>query len=109
MAVESLTIRSLLWRCANESEQAQRSPKSTGSLMQVEYFIDLVFRSPETLAPLHDQLSRQALLAVKAEQVSTFLGKMLTPQVAAERLALHRSHRRHLYQAPLWLLFGQAL
>jgi hypothetical protein len=54
------------------------------SLMQVEYSTDLVFRSPQTLAPLYDELSRQAVLAVKAEQVSSFLGKMLTPQVAAE-------------------------
>lgn len=54
------------------------------SLMQVEYATDLVFRSAPTLAPLYDELSRQAVLAVKAEQVSTFLGKKLTPQVAAE-------------------------
>jgi len=54
------------------------------SLMQVEYSTDLVFRSPQTLGPLYDELSRQAVLAVKAEQVSSFLGKMLTPQVAAE-------------------------
>lgn len=50
------------------------------SLMQVEYSTDLVFRSAQTLGPLYDELSRQAVLAVKAEQVSTFLGKMLTPR-----------------------------
>jgi hypothetical protein len=54
------------------------------SLMQVEYSTDLVFRSQTTLAPLYEQLARQAVLAVKAEQVSTFLGKKLTPQVAQE-------------------------
>jgi len=54
------------------------------SLMQVEYSTDLVFRSETTLGPLYEQLSRQAVLAVKAEQVSTFLGKKLTPQVAQE-------------------------
>jgi len=54
------------------------------SLMQVEYATDLVFRSPETLAPLYQQLSRQAVLAVKAEQVATFLGKKITPQLAQE-------------------------
>jgi hypothetical protein len=43
------------------------------SLMQVEYATDLVFRSPEVLAPLYEQLSRQAVLAVKAEQVASFL------------------------------------
>ena len=54
------------------------------SLMQTEYSTDLVFRSEATLAPLYEQLSRQAVLAVKAEQVSTFLGKKLVPQLAAE-------------------------
>ena len=32
------------------------------SLLQVEYATDLVFRSQETLAPLYEQLSRQAVL-----------------------------------------------
>jgi len=54
------------------------------SLMQVEYSTDLIFRSETTLAPLYEQLSRQAVLAVKAEQVATFLGKRLTPQLAQE-------------------------
>jgi hypothetical protein len=54
------------------------------SLMQVEYSTDLVFRSPETLSPLYEQLSREAVLAVKAEQVATFLGKKITPQLAQE-------------------------
>lgn len=54
------------------------------SLMQVEYSTDLIFRSPETLAPLYEQLARQAVLAVKAEQVSAFLGKKITPQLAQE-------------------------
>ena len=54
------------------------------SLMQVEYSTDLIFRSEETLKPLYEQLSREAVLAVKAEQVATFLGKKLTPQLAQE-------------------------
>ncbi len=54
------------------------------SLMQTEYSTDLVFRSETTLAPLYQQLSREAVLAVKAEQVTTFLGKKLTAKVAAE-------------------------
>jgi len=54
------------------------------SLMQVEYSTDLVFRSQTTLAPLYEQLARQAVLAAKAEQVSTFLGKKLAPQLAQE-------------------------
>jgi hypothetical protein len=54
------------------------------SLMQVEYSTDLAFCSTQTVAPLYEGLSRQAVLAVKAEQVSTFLGKRLDARVAAE-------------------------
>lgn len=54
------------------------------SLMQVEYATDLVFRSRATLTALYEQLSRQAVLAVKAEQVASFLGKKITPQLAQE-------------------------
>src|ERR1700719_5303532 len=36
------------------------------SFMQVEYATDLVFRSPAILKPLYQQLSRQAILTVKA-------------------------------------------
>ena len=46
------------------------------SLMQVEYSTDLMFRSDTLLAPLYEQLARQAVLAVKAEQLATFLGKV---------------------------------
>jgi hypothetical protein len=52
------------------------------SLMQVEYSTDLVFRSTTTLAPLYEQLARQSVLSVKAEQVATFLGRKITPQLA---------------------------
>lgn len=52
--------------------------------MQVEYATDLVFRSEVTLKPLYEQLSRQAVLAVKAEQVASFLGKTITPLLAQE-------------------------
>jgi hypothetical protein len=54
------------------------------SVMQAEYATDLVFRSSETLIPLYEQLSREAVLSVKAEQVATFLGKKITPQLAQE-------------------------
>jgi hypothetical protein len=54
------------------------------SLMQVEYSTDLVFRSQDMLKPLYEQLAREAVLAVKAEQVATFLGKKITPQLAQE-------------------------
>lgn len=54
------------------------------SLMQVEYATDLIFRSEAMLKPLYEQLAREAVLAVKAEQVANFLGKKLTPQLAQE-------------------------
>lgn len=54
------------------------------SLMQVEYSTDLIFRSEAALKPLYEQLSREAVLAVKAEQVANFLGKKLTAQLAQE-------------------------
>ena len=54
------------------------------SLMQVEYATDLVFRSTTTLGPLYDQLVRQSVLSVKAEQVASFLGRRITAQLAQE-------------------------
>jgi hypothetical protein len=54
------------------------------SLMQVEYATDLVFRSATTLKPLYEQLARESILSVKAEQIATFLGRKITPQLAQE-------------------------
>jgi hypothetical protein len=54
------------------------------SLMQLEYSTDLVFRSAEVLAPIYQHLSREAVLSVKAEQIATFLGRKITPQLAQE-------------------------
>ena len=54
------------------------------SLMQVEYATDLAFRSTATLGPLYEQLVRQSVLNVKAEQVATFLGRQITSLLAQE-------------------------
>src|SRR5438874_12816409 len=54
------------------------------SFMQVEYVTDLVFRSPTILKSLYQQLSRRAILTVKAEHVATFLGHRITAQLAQE-------------------------
>jgi hypothetical protein len=54
------------------------------SLTQLEYATDLVFRSAATLGPLYEQLTRQSVLSVKAEQIATFLGRQITPQLAQE-------------------------
>ena len=63
------------------------------SLMQVEYATDLAFRSAATLGPLYEQLVRQSVLNVKAEQVATFLGLQITPLLATR---LSRQLRRLL-------------
>jgi hypothetical protein len=47
------------------------------SLMQVEFASDLVFRRRQDLAPLYEHLTQVAIQAVKAENVSTFLGRKL--------------------------------
>jgi hypothetical protein len=52
--------------------------------MQVEYATDLAFRSAATLAPLYEQLIRESVLSVKAEQIANFLGRRITPQLAQE-------------------------
>ena len=54
------------------------------SLMQLEYATDLVFRSAATLGPLYEQLTRASVLSVKAEQIATFLGRKITPQLGQE-------------------------
>jgi hypothetical protein len=54
------------------------------SLMQIEYATDLVFRSAATLKPLYEQLVRESVLSVKAEQIATFLGHKISPQLGQE-------------------------
>lgn len=54
------------------------------SIRQAEYSTDLMFRSRETLVPLYDALSRQAVLAADAPRVAGFLGKRITPALAQE-------------------------
>jgi hypothetical protein len=60
------------------------SGSPTWSLMQVEYATDLVFRSVGTLRPLHQHLARESVLSVKAEQIASFLGRQISPQLAQE-------------------------
>jgi hypothetical protein len=54
------------------------------SLMQVEYATDLAFRSATTLGPLYEQLVRESVISVKADQVASFLGHRITPQLTQE-------------------------
>jgi len=54
------------------------------SLMQVEYATDLVFGRPSDLRPLYESLVRTAIHSVKAEHVTTFLGRKLHPNYQGE-------------------------
>jgi hypothetical protein len=54
------------------------------SFMQIEYSTDLVFRDASKLHPLYEEISKEAILAAKADKVSSFLGKKVTPQLALE-------------------------
>ena len=67
------------------------------SLSQVELATDLVFSSPEALGPLYEELARTALLAVKVDDVATFLGRPIHPlmrQEVASRFDLQVQGRR---------------
>ena len=50
------------------------------SLMQVEYSWDLSWQRAADLAPVYAEISRQAILTVKASDVAKFLGKRLSPE-----------------------------
>ena len=78
------------------------------SLMQVEYATDLVFRSATTLSPLYEQLVRESVLSVKAEQVAT-LPRPADHAAAGpgDRLAVLHPHRGDLHQAPLRQVLDQ--
>jgi len=47
------------------------------SLMQVEYALDLVFKTPTTLAAFYPHLLETLIHAVKPQDIATFLGKKL--------------------------------
>src|SRR6266446_9577283 len=44
----------------------------------------LVFRSVGTRRPLYQHLARASVLSVKAEQIASFLGRQISPQLAQE-------------------------
>lgn len=62
-------------------------------LSQVEYAQDLVFKQPARVDGLFEELARQALLAIKADDVARFLGKRL-PMGQDTQLNSHLG-RRH--------------
>jgi len=52
--------------------------------MQVEYALDVVFNDREVLSPLYEQISRQAILAVKVPDMARFWGKRFSAQAEAQ-------------------------
>ena len=53
------------------------------SLMQVEYALDVVFKSAQALRPVYEEISRQAIFTVKAPDIARFLNKRLSPEAEA--------------------------
>jgi hypothetical protein len=67
------------------------------SLSQVELSTDLIFRGPQALSPLYEELARTAVLSVKADDIATFLNRPIHPlmrQEIANRLDLQVQGRR---------------
>ena len=62
------------------------------SIMQAEYATDILFSSPDKLAPLYDRICRTAAVAVKAADIATFLGRKLSPNYQDE-MGTHFSPR----------------
>jgi len=52
-------------------------------VMQVEYSLDLVFQRREQLAPLYEQISRHAVLAVRVADMARFWSKRYSPEAQA--------------------------
>jgi hypothetical protein len=68
------------------------------SLMQVEYSWDLSWKRAAELAPVYAEISRQAILSVKAPDVAKFLGKRLSPTAeltSAFRTRIEGTRIRH--------------
>jgi hypothetical protein len=54
------------------------------SVMQVEHSLDVVFKKREVLAPLYEEISRQAVLAVRVPDMVRFWGKRYSPEAEAQ-------------------------
>jgi hypothetical protein len=54
------------------------------SLRQVEYALDVVFKKESQLRAIYEEISRQAILTVRAGEVARFLGKKLSQKAEIE-------------------------
>lgn len=54
------------------------------SVLQVEHSLDVVFKRREVLGPLYEEISRQAVLAVRVPDMARFWGKRYSPEAEAQ-------------------------
>ena len=54
------------------------------SLAEVEYSLDIVFKDPETLKPLYDNIIETAMHTITPENIANFLGKRFSLQFDGE-------------------------
>lgn len=54
------------------------------SVMQVEHSLDVVFKKREVLTPLYEEISRQAVLAIRVPEMARFWGKRYSPEAEAQ-------------------------
>ena len=50
----------------------------TWTIQQIECATDIMFRQPEDLQPLYDEIIRTAIFTVKPDDIATFLGQRIT-------------------------------
>ena len=50
----------------------------TWTVQQIECATDIMFKQPEDLAPLYDEIVRTAIFTVKPDNIATFLGQRIT-------------------------------
>ena len=50
----------------------------TWTIMQIECSTDIIFKSPEYLQPLYDEIIKKAIFTVKPDNIATFLGRKIT-------------------------------
>lgn len=50
----------------------------TWTVQQIECATDIMFRKPEYLAPIYDEIIRTAIYTVKPDNIATFFGQRIT-------------------------------
>ena len=63
------------------------------SIKQIEYSLDIAFKSPEQLAPIYEETSRQAVLAVKAPDIARFWERKVINEATSNHKTLVETTR----------------